>query len=106
LFALLRLLRELKKNNLSLEDLKAPEFHYELLSLEKNKNIIDILKKYFENKEVKIEDLNGELDGLEFIGNQFRILVRESQTEPLYRIVLESYNNMDINEIKKLIIER
>ncbi|MEM4588225.1 MAG: hypothetical protein QXW13_01765 [Nanopusillaceae archaeon] len=105
LFALLRLLRELKKNNLSLEDLKAPEFYYELLSLEKNKNIIDILKKYFENKEIKIEDLNGELDGLEFIGNQFRILVRESQTEPLYRIVLESYNNMDINEIKKLIIE-
>ncbi|MEM1782449.1 MAG: hypothetical protein QW184_00400 [Nanopusillaceae archaeon] len=105
LYAILRLLRELNKNNLSLEDLKSPKFYYEHISVDKTQDIINILKEYFRNREIKIENLSGELDGLEFIGDHFRILVRESQTESLYRVVLESYNDVDIFEIRNLILK-
>jgi phosphomannomutase len=42
------------------------------------------------------------LDGIELLKDNLRILVRYSETEPLYRVVIDSYDkNIDVNKIFK-----
>jgi len=104
LFAALMLIRELKNKEIWLDKLRLEGFNREELSIEKKeKNIIDEFVKYFEKKGVNFDNLNGELDGVDIIGEGFRILVRESQTEPIYRLIIEDYGSNIIEEVKKLL---
>lgn len=92
LFAGLRLIKELKEKNIWFNNIKLPEFEYKIINKENGGDLIEKFKKYFENKGVYIHNMNGELDGIEIIKEDYyRILIRKSQTENKYRIIMDIY---------------
>jgi len=104
LYAALMLIKVLKDKEIWLDRLKLEGFDRREFSIEKKeKNLIEIFIKYFEKRDVIFDNLNGELDGIDIIGKGFRILVRESQTEPVYRLIIEDYGSNVMEEIKKLL---
>jgi len=103
LYAALMLIKELKSKDIWLDKLKIEGFNRKEFNIEKIRgNIIEMVIKYFEKRDVVFDNLNGELDGIDVIGKSFRILVRESQTEPLYRVIVEDYGSNIIGEIERL----
>ncbi|MGC9133046.1 MAG: hypothetical protein ACP5GJ_01405 [Nanopusillaceae archaeon] len=99
LFAGLMLLKQIK-NGFEINKIKVPEYNIIKKEMPKNVNLIEKAKEYGKRNGYELNDLNGNLDGIELLKENIRILVRESQTEPIYRIIIESYDkNIDINKI-------
>ncbi|BFI73582.1 phosphomannomutase [Nanoarchaeota archaeon] len=99
LFGGLMLLKQIKKG-FDINNIKVPEFNIIRKEVPKNIDLIKKAKEYGEKNNYELNDLNGNLDGIELLKDNIRILVRESQTEPIYRVIIESYDkNIDINKI-------
>ncbi|RIB35687.1 MAG: hypothetical protein BXU00_01145 [Candidatus Nanoclepta minutus] len=104
LYAILMLIKELRDKGIWFDSLKLEEFNRKEIVIKKEKgNLIEKIKDYFENRDVSIDNLNGELDGIDILGKGFRILVRESQTEPIYRLIVEDYGSNISEEIEKIL---
>ncbi|WP_231434229.1 phosphohexomutase domain-containing protein [Candidatus Nanopusillus massiliensis] len=92
LFGALMLLKYMKKG-IDINNLNIPEFTWLEKDIPRNNpNLIDKVKEYGKNNGFILNDLNGDLDGIELLKDNLRILVRYSDTEPLYRVVIVSYD--------------
>lgn len=100
LFGALMLLKYMKKG-IDINNLNIPEFTWLEKDIPRNNpNLIDRVKEYGKNNGFMLNDLNGDLDGIELLKDNLRILVRYSETEPLYRVVIDSYDkSIDVNRI-------
>jgi len=94
------LLKYMKKG-ININNLNIPEFTWLERDIPRNNpNLIDKVKEYGRNNRFTLNDLNGDLDGIELLKDNLRILVRYSETEPLYRVVIDSYDkSIDVNKI-------
>ncbi|MFP3132303.1 MAG: hypothetical protein RXQ77_03110, partial [Candidatus Nanopusillus sp.] len=106
LFGALMLLKYMKKG-VDINNLNIPEFTWLEKDIPRNNpNLIDKVKEYGKNNGFTLNDLNGDLDGIELLKDNLRILVRYSETEPLYRVVIDSYDkNIDVNKIFEEIVK-
>jgi len=99
LFAGLRLIKEFQKNNIWFDNIKAPEFYFEKTKVPMEKDIIKKAKEFAEKENIKYNTL----DGIELLFDFGRILIRPSNTEPVYKITLESYDKNKIAYLKDLL---
>ncbi|MGC9079134.1 MAG: hypothetical protein ACP5G1_00135 [Nanopusillaceae archaeon] len=96
LFAGLMFLKEID----NFVDINIENFKIIKKVIPKEKDLIRKALEYGKNNGYHINNLDGELDGVELAKDDVRILVRESQTEPVYRIIIESYKkDLDLERI-------
>ncbi|BBL45376.1 phosphomannomutase [Nanobdella aerobiophila] len=91
LFGALMLLKYMKKG-FNINNVNIPEFQWIERDIPRgNIDLVQKVKEYGKNNNYTLNDLNGDLDGIELLKDNLRILVRYSETEPLFRIVIDSY---------------
>lgn len=103
-YAGLMLIKEFRKYNFWFNDVEIPKFEYKEfhVPLENyNGNLVRKAIEYGKNRGYELNDMNGLLfDGIELIKDNYRLLVRKSQTENIYRVIIESYDeNINVNNL-------
>ena len=103
LYAFLKLLELIYSEDVNIEEeLKSyPKFYQKL---------INIPKEEIKNIEEKVKDLNPQeiltIDGYDLRFENGRILIRESRTEPLYRIKIEALDKETFEKLENLLKEK
>ncbi len=106
LYAGLKLIKYFKEKNMWFEDIKVPEYKFLKLNVEMKEDWIKKGYLYAEKYNYEINTLNNTLDGVELLKeNKRRILIRYAQTEPYYRVEVETYDNEDPNRIYEEILK-